>query len=410
MKAFLTTILMLPFAIVAVAACNSTDADMDFSCDIPGLNISNYPITDGSDSTEPLRKILCAKLFGFEYTWERSPFIQNPNQAPNILTIQFSCSQEEKDFLVGTCLLNNNTHMSFVNLIDNSVELTMTARGISRDEQLYADEKEVDLLSKPIAKDALAFIVNPKNPIQSLTISQLQKIYTGEIKNWKEVGGNDAAIVPYIRNRNSGSQEKFETMVMNGLTIGDFPELQIGKTMMSPYWQIENEENGIAFTPFYYYNVIVNNETTRAIDINNIPLNSQTIKDGSYPYVSDVYSSVRKDIDRSSMAYKIYEFLSTDKGQEIIEDSGYVPLTKFTGSVSQAYSDDYRMIQYNYPEIKIASELEIYGIEIIDFDGRLLLKECGNTLNIGSLQKGIYIVVVRFANKTIMSDKITINL
>ncbi len=75
--------------------------------------------------------------------------------------------------------------------------------------------------------------------------------------NWKEVEGNDEEIRPYVRNRNSGSQEKFETLVMAGLTIAEFPELQVGLTMMSPYFQLEDDEQGIGFSPFYYYSVIV---------------------------------------------------------------------------------------------------------------------------------------------------------
>lgn len=383
----------------------ATTTDSDFVGDIPGLTIQNYPITDGSDSTEPLRKILCAKLFGFEYAWERSPFIQNPDQAPNILMIQFSCTQEEKNHLVNNCLLNNNTHQSFVNLIDNSVELIMTARAISRDEQQYANEQNVEIISKPIAKDALAFIVNPKNPINFLTIEQIQKIYTGEITNWKEVGGKDAPIVPFIRNRNSGSQEKFETMVMNGLTIGDFPELQIGLTMMSPYWQIENEENGIAFTPFYYYNVIVNNETTKAIGVNGIPLNGQTIKDGSYPYVSDVYGSVRADIDKNTMAYELYEYLTADRGQEIIEDSGYISLNQFTGSVPSISQGSYYKVISNYPEVKVISENEIMRIDIIDLSGNLLSSSKNDSIKVDHFPKGVYLLAIQFANGRKITEK-----
>ena len=82
------------------------------------------------------------------------------------------------------------------------------------DEKEYADEKGVTLIEKPIARDALAFMVNIKNPIDNLSIEQIQGIYTGDIVNWSEVGGWDCELHPYVRNRNSGSQEKFETMVM----------------------------------------------------------------------------------------------------------------------------------------------------------------------------------------------------
>ena len=82
-------------------------------------------------------------------------------------------------------LQNRNTHGSFVSLIDGENDIIITARGISLNEQTYASEKGVSLLSYPVAKDAFVFLVNPKNPIRNLTNEQVIKIYTGEIRNWK---------------------------------------------------------------------------------------------------------------------------------------------------------------------------------------------------------------------------------
>lgn len=186
----------------------------DVSPDLSDITISNFPIIDGSDSTEPLRLILMCKLLGFNYEWMSSPFVQNPEEAPNWVMPKYTGDSEKIRELRGNRLLNSNTHGSFVKLIDDKVELIITARSISRDEKEYADEKGVTLIEKPIARDALAFMVNIKNPIDNLSIKQIQGIYTGDIVNWSEVGGWDCELHPYVRNRNSGSQEKFETMVM----------------------------------------------------------------------------------------------------------------------------------------------------------------------------------------------------
>lgn len=270
------------------------------------------------------------KLLGFDYEWTKnSPFLQDPNDGPKSINIYFTCTKEEKDYLQSECLQHNNTHLSFINLIDDKVELILTARSISQDEKAYAEQQGVTLMEKPIAKDALTFIVNPDNPVNSLTIQQIQDIYTGNIVNWNEVGDYNAVITPYVRNRNSGSQEKFETMVMDGLTIKNFPEMQIGKTMMTPYYQIENDKTGIAFTPFYYYNFMVGTESTKSIGVNGVPMTKANIMNGTYPYITDVYVAVRSDIDKSSMAYKIFDFLTTTGGQAIVEESGYVPLASY---------------------------------------------------------------------------------
>lgn len=210
------------FLILLFTISCSTDDD---SVSLDGITVNNFPVIDGSDSTTPLRYILMCHTMGFTYTWQRSPFVQF--DGPKTILPDYTCTDSERQHL-GDCMKESNTHGSFVNLIDNSVELILTARTLSRDEKVYAESRNVTLIEKPIAIDALTFMVHPDNPVNNLTTKQIQGIYTGEIKNWKEVGGKDAPIVAYVRNRNSGSQEKFESMVMNGLQIADFPELQIG--------------------------------------------------------------------------------------------------------------------------------------------------------------------------------------
>lgn len=311
----------IPFIFITclfMTACGNEDEPVS---PLP-ITISDFPIIDGSDSTEPLRGILMCKILGFEYEWHRSLI----DLVRKEIMPAYTCSDTERRYLESHCLQRSNTHQSYINLIDDQVELVIAARSISRDEKVYADEKGVTLIEKPIAKDALTFMVNPSNPVNDLSVRQLQGIYTPEITNWKEVGGNDEEIKPYVRNRNSGSQEKFETLVMNGLNIPEFPELFMGSTMLAPYLQIENDKQGIAFTPFYYYSVIVDNGSTKAIGLDGVPMTRENIRNNSYPYTTEVFAAVRSDIDHDSPAFKLFEFLTTPEGQSIINESGYVPL------------------------------------------------------------------------------------
>ena len=80
----------------------------------------------------------------------------------------------------------------------------------------YAGIKGVELTETTIALDAFVFVVNKENPIKTLTVDQIRKIYTGEISNWSEAGGNNADIKVFTRPRNSGSEEVFRELVMNG--------------------------------------------------------------------------------------------------------------------------------------------------------------------------------------------------
>ena len=283
------------------------------------LTLENAPIMDGSDSTEPLRSLLMCRLLGIECQWHQK---LATNATWGVTPVWTTLSEGEKD-AIQKILQNRNTHGSFVSLIDGENDIIITARGISRDEQTYANEKGVALLSRPVAKDAFVFIVNPKNPVRNLTIEQIQKIYTGEIRNWKEVGGNDATIQPYIRNANSGSQEKMETIVMKGLKMIDWPEM-VGYAMLAPYYQLEQDENGIAYTPFYYYDSIVNDDRTRVIGVNGVMPGKSTIENESYPYVTEVMASVRADVDKSGTAYQLFYQLASGQHNKIIKESGYI--------------------------------------------------------------------------------------
>ena len=228
-KVIITTLLA---AILGLVSCNSDselsgndpvliidpiETGLDEPTATTALSLSNAPITDGSDSTEPLRNLLMCRLLGIDCQWMQ----RLATDATWCVIPQYQTLSNEDNKALQRILQNRNTHGSFVSLIDGENDIIITARGISRDEQKYAEEKGVALLSRPVAKDAFVFLVNPKNPVRNLSIEQIQKIYTGEIRNWREVGGNDATINPYVRNPNSGSQEKMETIVMDGLTMID---------------------------------------------------------------------------------------------------------------------------------------------------------------------------------------------
>ena len=302
-----------------VQSANEHEIDLEQPTATTALSLSNAPIIDGSDSTEPLRNLLMCRLLDIDCQWLQH---LETDGTWGVVPKWHSLSNEDNKTLQ-RILQNRNTHSSFVSLIDGENDIIITARGISRDEQKYADEKGIQLLSRPVAKDAFVFIVNPKNPVRDLSIGQIQKIYTGEIRNWKEVGGNDAIINPYVRNPNSGSQEKMETIVMAGLTMIQWPEM-VGYVMLAPYYQLANDENGIAYTPFYYYDTIVNDDRTQVIGVDGITPSKQTIEDDSYPYVTHVMASVRADKDKSSTAYQLFYQLATGQHNDVVKESGYI--------------------------------------------------------------------------------------
>lgn len=329
--------ILLFFFIVSHTACESSESptfidpnltssdSLEVPTALTPITLSNAPVIDGSDSTEPLRTLLLFRQLGIDCEWRYEGFFYMTWKILPEWYVNWAGVSEEEKQALQRIWLNNNTHQSFVELIDGNDDLIITARSISRDEQKYAEEKGVMLLSCPIAKDAFAFIVNAKNPVKSLTINQIQKIYMGEITNWKKVGGKDAPIMPYVRNANSGSQEKMETVVMKGLTMPEWRELQLW-TMISPYETLANDENGICYTPYYYYKYIVRSDVVKTIAVDYVEPDKESIKKGTYPYITNVVASVRSDVDRASTAYQLFYQLSKGELDNIIEESGYIAL------------------------------------------------------------------------------------
>ena len=290
--------------------------------DLKGIKLEDWPMTDCSTSTGPVRDIVAYSLLGIPYHWD----IDWLGARTYIVYPDFSGFDFSEFYRKNPC---SGTHEAYMNLMEGKTDVIIASRDISRNEKASSEELGVELETAPLAIDALVFIVNPMNPVKNLTSDQVRKIYTGEIRNWKEVGGVDHAITPYIRDVNSGSQEKMETLVMKGLTMIDgeyMPEI-IGSMMDSPYRQLEFNEYGIAYTPFFYRIAMVRDlSNVTMLSIDGVAPTKESLRSNKYPFVSSIYAAVRKTEDHKSMAYKLYQFLFTKKGADMIDESGYIAI------------------------------------------------------------------------------------
>jgi phosphate transport system substrate-binding protein len=323
MKRFISICLLILTTIITVTACKENEAEvLDDDIDlrrkiVEGFTFDNYPLVDGSTSTEPLNILLACKLLGFNYQWESElngwkiePVIKNVVNSMNFWKL----------------IRTSQTHQSFINLIDKKADIILSARAMSPDEKAYALSEGVDLIETPIALDAFIFIVNPANPITTLTIEQIQDIYTGKTTNWNEVGGNTEEIIPYIRNSNSGSQELMESIVMKDLEIMRFPESpEIIYSMIPVFEKVDSVRESLCYTVYYFKEYILRGWKVKTIAIEGIYPNKESISGNSYPLTAEVYAVIRSDLDKSSTAYKLYELLQTETGKQVISESGYVP-------------------------------------------------------------------------------------
>ncbi len=109
---------------------------------------------------------------------------------------------------------------ALVDLAEGRSRLAVMSREPNESEVEALSAGEPDFITRTVAHDALAVILHGDNPVDDLTVGQLKDIYTGKIRNWREVGGADMAIRPLVRDRNSGTYEVFKEMVLDGAEYG----------------------------------------------------------------------------------------------------------------------------------------------------------------------------------------------
>lgn len=313
---------VLCFVVATIYLGCSKEDDILFEID--DLTVDNYPRVDGSSSTQPLNTLIACKLLGWRCEW-RSLMEGNGiwRLEPN--------REDVPDNFFGERIKSSQTHNAIINLIDNQTDIIISARKMSADEKSYAESVDVSLIETPIALDALVFLLNKQNNVKSLTVKQIQDIYLGNITNWHELGGADEAIKPFVRNANSGSQEMMKEIVMDNTGMADWEvghNDEIISTMAAVYTELSIYQNGICFSPHYYKEYIIRDavgaSNVKSIEINKIYPNAKSIKNRSYPFVANVYVSIRSDTDHNSMTYKLYQWLQTEGGKRVIRESGYV--------------------------------------------------------------------------------------
>ena len=328
MKANKLTISLTFLTILIVVSCEKINTDSPY---IDGLSIENYPIIDGSTSTLPLNRVIACELLGLNYQWQEN----KSSSSGSTWSIEPKIKSNLKKKL-DNLVLSSQTHNSFINLIDNKVNIALAARSMSPDEKEYATSKGVSLIETPIALDAFIFIVSPKNPVVGLTTENIQDIYTGKKINWTDFGivispetPEYSVIRPFIRNPNSGSQELMDLLIMKDLEYIDLPiyKENLIFTMAGLIDAIAGSPFGIGYTVYYYNEFIIRPDISylKTIAIDGVKPTEQTITNRLYPYTTEVYAVIRSDTDKSTMTYKVYEWLQTETGKKTISNSGYIP-------------------------------------------------------------------------------------
>jgi phosphate transport system substrate-binding protein len=255
-----------------------------------------YPVVDGSTVTIPLSEMLGSRLMDLPI-------------------------EEARQYIV-----HNKTHDAYVNLIKEYADIIFVTSP-SEEELALAESNDIEFEVIPIVSEAFVFLTGKDNIITGLSLEEIQKIYTGEITSWNEVGGEDMEIIPYQRPVNSGSQTGFLDLVMGELEPMNPPTNQIVAGMgelidtVSAY---TDAPDGLGYSYYYYTSEMWGNDRVKLIEIDGTLPDPSTIASGAYPLRTAYYAVIRADEAENSPVRQMVSFLLSEEGQSLVEEAGYV--------------------------------------------------------------------------------------
>jgi len=266
----------------------------------PLYTMDNFPKIDASLATQPLTDAIISNFTGLDKN--------------NIVT----------DY--------SNTHPAYVKLINDEVDLIVVTEP-SKEELELAKQKGIELEVIPVVKEGFVFYVNAENPVTSLTKAQIQGIYSGEITNWKQVGGNNKEITPYQRPVNSGSQTGMLSLVMTDKKLMTPKKENLVASMaeiVNLVSQYNNDMDAIGYSYYYYaktmYETIDNTVASniKFISVDGIEPSNENIQNGTYPYTTAYYIVINKADGEESPARILANHMLSERGQQVAQNAGYV--------------------------------------------------------------------------------------
>ena len=208
-------------------------------------------------------------------------------------------------------------------LMEGTTDIAMASRKMKFDEKVKLQEAKKSTKEVVIAYDALAVVVHPSNKVSNLTREQLEGIFTGKIKNWKEVGGADMKIVAYSRETSSGTYEFFKESVLKNKNYmnGILSMPATGAIIQS----VSQTKGAIGYVGLAYVSPRVK---TLAVSYDNgmhyAHPSVENATNKTYPIVRPLYYYYNAN-NKEAVA-PLIDFILSGEGQDIIKKSGYIPV------------------------------------------------------------------------------------
>ena len=201
-------------------------------------------------------------------------------------------------------------------LIDGTTDIADASRFIKQKEVELAVSKGRYPVPFGVAYDSIIPVVHPSNPIDNLSLKQLKNIYEGKVENWKELGGPDRPVVVISRDTSSGTYEVWEKIVLQGGRVTPRASLLASNGAVAQ--AVAKNKNAIGYIGIGYLNKDLN-----GLKVNGVTGSKETTASGKYP-ISRVLYMFTEGWPTGETARFINYLLHPDKGQPLVEETGYV--------------------------------------------------------------------------------------
>ncbi|MEM9445692.1 MAG: phosphate ABC transporter substrate-binding protein [Verrucomicrobiota bacterium] len=202
-------------------------------------------------------------------------------------------------------------------VIDGTADLGMSSRPAKPKEVSAALAKGVKMKPTIVAFDGIGIIVNKDNPISSLSLKQVEEIFTGDVTDWNTVGGNSGTISMYTRNTSSGTYSDFKKMAMSKRDYAGAAQKMAGNEQIAS--EVAKNPLGIGYVGMAY----LKTPGIKVVKIDGVLPSMETVREQQYPIARPTF--FYSNGAPSAKAQKFVDFLFSSKGSEIVKQVGFVP-------------------------------------------------------------------------------------
>lgn len=200
-------------------------------------------------------------------------------------------------------------------VIDGTAEIGMSSRDPKEKEYAKAKANGIKMSTITVAKDGIAIIVNEANPMSSITLEQVELIFTGDVTDWSGVSATTGDISAYTRNTSSGTYAVFQEMAMSKRDYGVDTQKMAGNEQIAA--EVAKNPNGIGYVGLAYI-------STPGVKV--LPVNGTQPDESSYPLARPLYYLINKNVEMSPLAGEFIGFSMSPAGQAIVKGVHFLPI------------------------------------------------------------------------------------